>query len=238
MKRMVHSLFLPMILLAVMTQRAFSQTTGNIVQNGGFETGDFTGWVASGALTDTLVSLAFPHSGAFGAVFGAADTPDYISQTLPTSAGHNYVLSFWVSSGDTGGGTPNEFIVQWGGTTLLERLNMVIPAWTNIQFLVTAPSDNTVLAFGGFDNPDYILLDDISVAAPAPAFETVTQTNGSVEFTWSSLPGQVYQLQYTSNLSPPGWSSFGEPITATNTTMSAVDAMSSEPRRYYRILLK
>jgi len=49
--------------------------TGEQVNNGGFETGDFTGWTAVGA----TISTAKPHTGTYNAYL---DSVDYITQNL------------------------------------------------------------------------------------------------------------------------------------------------------------
>jgi len=41
--------------------------SANLIANPGFETGDFTGWTATGSFAE--VSPFNPHSGSYGAVF-------------------------------------------------------------------------------------------------------------------------------------------------------------------------
>jgi uncharacterized repeat protein (TIGR03803 family) len=76
------------------------------------------------------------------------------------------------------------------------------------------------------------------LALPArPVFQTITLTNGTLTFTWSAMTGQVYQLQYNSNLNSTNWTNLGNPITATNGTMSASDVVGSNPYRFYRAVI-
>jgi hypothetical protein len=69
-----------------------------------------------------------------------------------------------------------------------------------------------------------------------PAFQSVTQTNGTIQFTWSTVPGQICQLQSNTNLNSTNWLNLGDSITATNTTASASDSITNS-QCFYRILL-
>ena len=92
---------------AILSFQTWAQTPQNLVQNGGFEAGDWSGWTTTIADSDyTLIGQGLPHSGRFSAFFGAVSKPDYISQSLATSAGQTYALSLWLWSGDNQGGTP------------------------------------------------------------------------------------------------------------------------------------
>src|SRR5579859_6126129 len=87
-----------------------------IIQNGGFETGDFTGWTQTGNTNYTFVGSdpIYVHSGNYGAVFAPVGSLGFISQTVATVPGQKYSLSFWLNSPD--GQTPNECQVSWNGS--------------------------------------------------------------------------------------------------------------------------
>ena len=71
---------------------------GQLVQNGGFETGSFSSWTETGNFVDCSVSSSSPavHSGTYGALLGPAGSLGYLSQSLPTVAGQLYLLSLVV----------------------------------------------------------------------------------------------------------------------------------------------
>jgi hypothetical protein len=65
--------------------------------------------------------------------------------------------------------------------------------------------------------------------------ENVTVTNGMFSFTWDSLPGFVFQVQYKTNLNQPNWINLGSTITASNTVVSATNPIGSDKQRFYRV---
>jgi hypothetical protein len=77
----------------------------------------------------------------------------------------------------------------------------------------------------------------IPITVPAPVFQSVTGTGGTVTFTWSAVASVVYQLQYRTNLAQGNWSNWGSAITATNAVMSASDSIGPDPQRFYRLLM-
>jgi subtilase family serine protease len=217
----------------------------SIVDNGGFETGNFTGWTlnASSKYDFVTTSSSYVHSGSYGVVLGQDGSLGYLYQTLATSPGQNYLLSLWLDNpANSVGATPNQFLVQWNGTTIFNQTNIPYIAWTNLQFIVTATGTGTVLQLGFEDTPYYLGLDDISVTPVSPpVFRTAQQPatpTTAFNLTWSAVAGLVYQVQYNTNLLQTNWINLGAPITATTNTLSISDtnAISSSPSRFYRIV--
>src|SRR5208337_3710695 len=96
-----------------------------LVLNGGFETGDFTGWKTNGDFSFTQVdngSIIAPHSGNHEAVLGTTSSLGYLSQTLATTAGAPYSLSLWLNSPLDK--IPNQFLVSWNGSTIFDDMNI------------------------------------------------------------------------------------------------------------------
>jgi alpha-tubulin suppressor-like RCC1 family protein len=136
------------------------QIIGPIVANGGFETHDFTGWTFVGSFSSVTTNSASVHSGQCGAQMGQIGSLALLSQTLNTTPGTNYLLSFWLNSD---GQVPNEFTASWNGATLLDKTNLPATGWTNLQFVVAAAGPSTVLQFGFRDDPGDLGFDDVSV---------------------------------------------------------------------------
>ena len=234
-----------------------------LVQNGGFETGDFTSWSLTGSsgsqynfvgnatslyttttshrhTTTNYVGSYYIHSGNYGAFLGQSGGLAYLSQALATVPGEDYLLSFWlVNPGEfVNPPLPNQFTVAWDGTTLFNQANLGVLSYTNMQFVVSAAASSTTLQFGARNDPDYFGLDDVSVTLiPAPVFQSTTGTTGFISMTWSAMPGVTYQLQYTTNLSTLNWINLGAPATATGGSISTSDFTTSDPQRFYRVVV-
>jgi hypothetical protein len=141
-----------------------------LVTNGGFETGDFTGWTQTGNTGATDVSDgAVAASGTFGAFFGPVGSPGGITQSLVTVSGAAYVVSYDLL---IEGGTPSSALVTFGGQTVLSLINPVAAPFTHHSVVVSATGSLTNLAFSFQDDPDFFFLDNVSVQAvevPEPA---------------------------------------------------------------------
>ena len=230
-----------------------------LVQNAGFETGNFTSWALAGSagtvnFVGNATSLSngsrrhpvyygsyYLHSGAYAAFLGQNGDLAYLSQTLPTVAGQTYLLSFWLANPEklaAPSPDPNEFMVAWNGNTIFDQSNMGIFSYENMQFVVWTPSAGTTLEFGARNDNDYFGLDDVSVTpVPPPVFQSSVSAGGSITLAWSAVAGATYQLQYTTALGAANWSNLGSPVTAVSGAIATSDVQPADPQRFYRVVL-
>src|SRR5580765_2078621 len=99
--------------------------------NGGFETGDLSGWGGDQEGAAVTSDRGYVHSGIYGVQLGTVGSLGHLTQSQATVPGSNYLISLWLNN--TNGGSPNEFRVSWNQSLLYYATNMTNLAWTNIQ---------------------------------------------------------------------------------------------------------
>jgi uncharacterized repeat protein (TIGR03803 family) len=62
---------------------------------------------------------------------------------------------------------------------------------------------------------------------PAPLFLSAGISQGAISLTFSTEPGNGYQLQYNSDLGSTHWTNLGEVITASSTSLSFLDSVTN-----------
>ncbi len=77
-----------------------------------------------------------------------------------------------------------------------------------------------------------------AVAVPAPVFQSVTATDGTITFTWNAVSNADYQLQYNTDLTQTNWTDLGSLITATNDVMTSSDSLGPDEQRFYRLVVQ
>lgn len=152
--------------LATLPQRAAAASV-NLVQNGGFESGDLSSWTEVGNTGYGGVACGGAPEGDCEAFFGPAGSLGGIAQNIATIAGGQYAISFILNAD---GEAPSAVQVDFGGQTLLSLANPSTSGDQRFTFTASATGASTMLRFQFQDDPSFVFLDAVQVSAvPEPA---------------------------------------------------------------------
>lgn len=141
----------------------------NLVVNGSFETGDFTGWTVNGDMDHVGVCDAStcpgglaPEDGNFAAYFRkAVDKTSPLFQEVATTPGQYYKIHIELANPE--GGDSNYFEVDWNGQEAFHKTNSGPFSWTDVSFEAQATDAETELSFTFANDSASFLLDDVQV---------------------------------------------------------------------------
>lgn len=139
-----------------------------LVANGGFETGDLTGFTDTSDPVTAFVSSTAAHTGNFGYLNSMVGRDGVLAQTVATQLGTTYTYSFFL---ENDGSTPNDVTVKLGSTVLLAQADAGASTYTNFSGTVVADANNDVFSFAFRNDNGAFGLDDISLMSntgPAP----------------------------------------------------------------------
>ena len=162
------------VCVSVSAPKTFAQ---NLLTNGSFETGDFTGWNTGGNFEDTeVVSGAFDQytgaeDGNFYVVMGPVGSDGTMGQTFSDHAGTQYQFSFWFAAV---GDNPSDFSAYWDGTSVLSLTNPTTGGvWTQYLFNETGTGSDSI-SFSFRDDPAFMALDNVVVSSSSTSTTTGT----------------------------------------------------------------
>jgi len=161
--------------------------TAQIVTNGGFESGSFNGWTLDSSSLFACVGSSVacvgafgldvdpgPYSGSYAAYLGGSGGTgagdDLLSQTVITTAGQGYYLTFYLAAPTYQGmGVPNSFAVEWDGNVIATLTDLTNTTYQEFSFWVSG-SGSDLLGFDSDNMNSAFVLDDVSVtSAPEPS---------------------------------------------------------------------
>ena len=149
----------------------------NLMVNGNFATDSFSGWTLGGNYTSTtygpeiFIDTNAQGGSTYAAGMGSVSSDGTLSQTIATTPGQTYTLSFWLDNEASGS---NDFTAVWNGQTLLSLSNAAAFGYTQYSYTVTATSSSTTLEFSAANGPSQWDLDNISLIATGPTGPTVS----------------------------------------------------------------
>jgi VCBS repeat-containing protein len=173
----------PRITAADTTASLTEDAGPTIMTNGGFESGDLTGWITAGSGSHVSVQfLGFGGEfGDYSALLSATSGgSDFLSQVIATTPGQHYTLGFSLS-GDPDSSS-NSISVNWDGMTILALSDGQSGGFTHYSFDVVgdASASSTVLEFTYNDDGTGLHLDNVTLnAATAVGSETA---DGTISF--------------------------------------------------------
>jgi hypothetical protein len=165
LQRAVSLLGVAAVTLVLAFYSAAPANATNLVTNGSFETGDFSGWAPVGNTGFTGVTCpgGAPDGSCF-AFFGPVGSDGGISQDLTLTVGFKYNLSFDFSAD---GGTPSDFDVLVNGISLFSLSNPPASGFQGYTFSFTATAATETLEFLFRNDPGFLSLDAVQVV-PEP----------------------------------------------------------------------
>jgi MYXO-CTERM domain-containing protein len=165
---MKNSSIVTVLSLSVAALAGSAGAAVNLVNNGNFQTEDFSGWTQWG---DPSLSGANSSEAGFGSGFAyfAPFGVGGISQGISTVVGEQYTFSFDLSMTHGTPSSSNSFFANFGALEVMSYTDRGAFGWTHYSFDVIASDATSQIKFGFYNSPAFMFLDNVSVTAtPAP----------------------------------------------------------------------
>jgi hypothetical protein len=147
-----------------------------------------------------------------------------LGQTLTLTASANdsdlpgQTLTYSLSGAPPGAQiSSNSGILNWTPT--------IAPATNNLTVVVADNGTPSLTATQGFT---------VVVVLP-PTLNNYTLSGSNLNFSWLSVPGQFYQVEYKNDLTDPQWTPTGAVLIGTGGLLNSTNPITSSPRRFFRL---
>jgi len=197
--------------------------------------GSFYGVCSEGGTNQYGTVFRITASGALTPLYSFTGTNDGGYPQGPLVLGTDGKLYGTTESGGTNG----------SGTVFQITTNGVLKTLYSITLQEGGPGSYSALV-QATNGSFYIACEGASVAGftgtvlrliVPPAFQSITATGSSSALAWAGQTGQTYQVQYSSSLTPAGWTNLGSPVTAAAPIINATNARPASAQGFYRILV-
>lgn len=170
---------------AVLALAAWPANAAEFLTNGGFETGDFSGWTLTEDPSTPIPTTVQPSAFGYGAQSGnfyvyagpSSASPSTLSQTFFDTSGQNLAVSGW-AIGDTFD-SPNNLgnVAYYFDGTLLGSPDLSSGLWTQSLFNVQATGHDTFSIIFSNDNSfnglDSFSVSSLTATTPLPSSWTM-----------------------------------------------------------------
>jgi uncharacterized repeat protein (TIGR03803 family) len=199
--------------------------------------GNFYGTASTGGTNDHGTVFMVTPSGSFAPLYSFTNGIDGAAPNAGLAIGPDGNLYGTAAAGGAYGlGTIFE-ITSNGGFTALYSFQGAIDGSTPVAPLVLGTDGNFygTTSLGGAAN-DGAIFKLVLSTTPAPSFTSIIPGPASITLSWNTVPGQLYQLQVSANLSQNAWANLGAPVNGTNGAASFADTNVGYVQRYYRVI--
>jgi hypothetical protein len=184
-----------------------------------------------------VISNSYGSVTSIVATLSVLSPPVIFSQPVPLTLACGSPASFSVGAGGT---APLAYQWQINGSNLMDG-GEISGSETNmltLSAITTNDAGSYVVVITNMWGSVTSAVAALTVTLPSPLLLPATEMeSGLITLNWTTVPGQLYQVRFTGDLSAGLWTNLGPPIMATNASMTGSDTIGPDPQRFYQVLL-